>query len=352
MKKIRIGNKFVGDGCPFYTIAEIGSNFDRSLNKAFQLIDLAKKCGADAVKFQSFSAKNLVSDKGFKKLKIGYQAQWDKSVFDVYQNAEFPIDMHAKVFEYCKSKNIEFFSAPYDRESVDYLEKLGVNVYKIGSGDITWLENIEYIAKKNKPIILATGASSFEQIEAAVNTIKKTGNNEVILLQCVTNYPASFENINLKVLNLFKEKFNCLVGYSDHTPGSSVAIGTVALGGCIIEKHFTDDKNLPGPDHSFAMDASDFKKMIEDIRHMEKILGSESKRVYDEEEDQYVSMKRGIKTKYKISKGTILKREDLVVLRPCEETNIPADKISSIIGKKVLADLEKDEPILYSHIKL
>ena len=148
MKKIKIGNKFVGDGCPFYTIAEIGSNFDKSLSKAKKLVDLAIKSGADAVKFQSFKAEKLVNDDCFKNLKIGYQSKWDKSVFDVYKGAEFPIEFHKEIFDYCKEKGTEFFSAPYDKESVDYLDELGVNVFKIGSGDITWLENIEYIAKK------------------------------------------------------------------------------------------------------------------------------------------------------------------------------------------------------------
>ena len=178
MKKIKIGNKFVGDGCPFYTIAEIGSNFNKSLTKAKKLIDLALESGADAVKFQSFKAEKLVNDDCFKNLKIGYQSKWNKSVFEVYKDAEFPIEFHKEIFDYCKAKKIEFFSAPYDKESVDYLNDLGVNVFKIGSGDITWLENIEYIAKKNKPILLATGASNINQVERAINTIKNTGNNK------------------------------------------------------------------------------------------------------------------------------------------------------------------------------
>lgn len=237
MKRIKIGKKLVGDDCPFYTIAEIGSNFDNSIDKAFKLIDLATDAGADAVKFQSFKAESLVSDEGFRNLKIGYQLKWKKSVSEVYKNAEFPREWHKKIFDYCKKKDIEFFSAPYDKAAVDQLDELGVPAYKIGSGDITWLENIKYIAIKNKPIILATGASEMNQISEAIKTIKSTGNDKIVLLQCVTNYPASFESINLKVLNLFRRKFDCLVGYSDHTPGSSVAVGSVAIGGCMIEKH-------------------------------------------------------------------------------------------------------------------
>ena len=345
MKEIKIGNKIVGENYPFFSIAEIGSNFDQSLEKAYKLIDLAVESGADAVKFQSFKAENLVNDNCFRKLKIGYQSKWKKSVFDVYKSAEFPRAFHSKVFDYCKSKNIEFFSAPYDKESVDLLDDMGVNVFKIGSGDITWLENIKYIAKKNKPIILATGASNMKQIENAVNTIKEAGNDKIILLQCVTNYPASFENVNLKVIELFKEKFKCLVGYSDHTQGDSVAIGSVFMGACMIEKHFTDNKKLSGPDHNFAMDPKDFKLMVKNIRHAEKILGTKIKKIYDEEESQYISMKRGIKSKTNLKKGTILKREHIHVLRPCNDDDISADKLEEVIGKTIKVDLEKNEPI-------
>ena len=351
MKNIKIGNKLIGDQHPCYTIAEIGSNFDRSLAKAKRLIDLAIESGADAVKFQSFKAENLVNDDCFKNLKIGYQLNWDKSVFDVYKNAEFPVEFHKDIFDYCQSKKIEFFSAPYDKESVDFLDKLGVKVFKIGSGDITWLENIEYIAKKNKPILLATGASDVFQIDRAMKVIRSAGNNQIVLMQCVTNYPASFNEINLKVLPMFREKFDCLVGYSDHSPGTSVAIGTVAMGGCVIEKHFTDDKSQQGPDHSFAMDPKDFRKMVDDIRHMEKILGKPQKIIYDEEKPQYVSMKRGLKAKISVAKGTILKREHINVLRPCQENTVPADKLNEVLGKTLSIDLEINKPIKFEYFK-
>jgi len=345
MAKIKIGKKYVGDGMPFYSIAEIGSNFDNSLKKAFRLIDLAKKAGADAVKFQSFTADNLVNDDCFNKLKIGYQAKWKNSVYEVYKKAEFPKEFHQKVFNYCKKKNIEFFSAPYDKESVDFLDKLGVKVFKIGSGDITWLENIEYIAKKNKPIILATGASDMRHVENAIKTIKKTGNNQIVLMQCVTNYPASFKNINLKVLETFKKRFKCLVGYSDHTQGDIVALGTVAMGGCMIEKHFTDNNKLPGPDHGFAMDPRAFKLMTDKIKTMEKIIGNGKKIIYDEEIDQYVTMKRGVKSSEPLKKGQLLKKKHLKVLRPCLPDDIPADNIKSIIGKKLKVNLDANKAI-------
>ena len=345
-----IDGRPVGDGAPFYTIAEVGSNFDQDIDKARRLVDLAIECGADSVKFQSFKAEKLVSDEGFKQLKVGYQAKWTKSVTEVYKGAEFPSDWHQEIFDYCKQKGITFFSAPYDRESVDMLDNMGIPVFKIGSGDITWLEMVDYIARKGKPIILATGASTMEQVENAVNTIKAAGNDDIVLLQCVTNYPASFDNINLRVLQAFRDKFDCLVGYSDHTPGSIVALGTVALGGCMIEKHFTDDKTLPGPDHGFAMDGDDFKAMVADIRLMEKILGSPVKEVYPEEQDQYVSMKRGIRAASDLKSGNVISREDLELLRPCEEETLKADQLDIVVGRKLVADVQKGQGLTASDL--
>ena len=343
MKQILIDGRPVGDGAPFYSIAEIGSNFDQDIEKAKRLVDLAIDCGADAVKFQSFKAEKLVSDEGFQKLKVGYQAQWTQTVSEVYKSAEFPSDWHQEIFDYCKEKGITFFSAPYDRESVDMLDAMGIPVFKIGSGDVTWLEMVDYIAKKGKPIILATGASTMEEVENAVNTIKNTGNNDIVLLQCVTNYPASFDNINLRVLETYRNKFDCLVGYSDHTPGSIVAVGTVALGGCMIEKHFTDDKSLPGPDHGFAMDGEDFKAMVRDIRRMEQILGNPDKAVYPEERNQYVSMKRGIRAVTDLKSGDVISRNDIAVLRPCEQGTLRADQLDIVVGKQLATNVQKGQ---------
>ncbi len=350
MKQLMIDGRPVGDRAPFYTIAEVGSNFDQNIDKAKRLVDLAIECGADSVKFQSFRAEKLVSDEGFKHLKVGYQAKWTKSVTEVYKGAEFPSEWHQEIFDYCKEKGITFFSAPYDRGSVDMLDEMGIPVFKIGSGDITWLEMIDYIARKGKPIILATGASTMGQVENAVNTIKAAGNNDIVLLQCVTNYPASFENINLRVLEAFRDKFDCLVGYSDHTPGSIVALGTVALGGCMIEKHFTDDKTLPGPDHGFAMDGDDFKRRVQDIRLMEKILGRPIKEVYPEERDQYISMKRGIRAATDLKSGDVISREDLELLRPCEEDTLKADQLNLVIGKRLVLNVQKGQGISIDHI--
>lgn len=342
MKTIKIDGKTIGDGQPVYCIAEIGSNFDGDLDRAKYLVDLAKKCGANAVKFQSFLTDKIISKEGFKSLKVGFQAKWKKSVYDVYRDAELPREWHKEIFDYCKKKKITFFSAPYDIEAVSLLDRLGAPVFKVGSGDITWHEMLEEMAKKGKPIILGTGASTFEEIKEAVDVVRSTGNNDLILLQCVTNYPSTFKNANIKSMVEMRKNFDCLVGYSDHTPGIIVPLGVTALEGCIIEKHFTDDKTRKGPDHSFAMDADDFETMVKSIRTLEKALGSK-KEIYSEENETVVLQRRCLRAACDIKKGTTLTRAMIDVLRPAPRNSIYPKHIGKLIGRKTKKDIKKGE---------
>lgn len=347
MECIKIGNRYIGTGYPTYIIAEIGSNFDKDLNQAKKLIDAAKDCGADAVKFQSFIAEKIICKEAFED-KSSFQAKWDEPVYDVYKHAEFPREWHNRIFEYCTKKGIDFFSAPYDFEAVDLLDEIGVPVFKIGSGDITYLSLIKYIAKKGKPIILGTGASTIGEIEEAVNAIRSTGNNDIILLQCITNYPSHFEHANIRAMVTLGNVFQTLVGYSDHTPGSIVPLGAVALGGCIIEKHFTLDKTLKGPDHPFAMDIADFKKMVMDIRTMEKALGSPIKNITDDEIETVVLQRRSIYSKRDIPAGTLIEDDMIIELRPAKGI-LPKYK-ELVLGRCAKADIPKGEPITWDNI--
>jgi len=351
MKTIKIGNKFIGEGYPAFTIAEIGSNFDGSIDRAKKLIDLAKECGADAVKFQSFKTEKIVSEKGFEGLKVGFQSGWKEKVTDVYRKAEFPREWHKILFDYSKERGLVWFSAPYDKEAVDTLDEIGVEVFKIGSGDITWLEMVRYIAKKGKPIILATGASTMEEIDEAVKAIESEGNNKIILLQCVTNYPSKYGSANLKVLQLFQKLYDYPVGYSDHTPGYIVPMGTVAMGGKVIEKHFTDDKTRPGPDHPHAMNPEEFKLMVDNIRKLEMAFGNTDKRVYPEEENTVIIQRRCIRAKTEIKKGTLIEKEMLEVLRPAPKESIYPKYLEKVIGKSATEDIPKGEALTWEKIK-
>ncbi len=338
---IEVDGKKIGDGYPCYTIAEVGSNFDGDIKRAKMLIDIAKKAGADAVKFQSFLANKIVSEKGFEGLKVGFQSKWDKPVYEVYQNAEFPREWTKELFEYSKSQGITFFSSPYDFEAVDILEELDIPAYKIGSGDITWHELIKYIAEKGRPIILGTGASTMDEIKKAVDVIRSVGNEKIILLQCVTNYPSTFENANISVQKQLRDTFGTLVGYSDHTPGYVVPMGSVALGGCIVEKHFTDDKTRPGPDHPFAMDYDDFKIMVDNIRALEKSIGKPEKDIYSEESETVILQRRCVRAKQDIKAGTVLSKDMLEVLRPAPKNTFKPFEIDEVIGKTIKEDLNQ-----------
>ena len=274
---IKIGRKKISLKNPTYFIADIAANHDGSLSRAKKLIKLAAKAGADAAKFQHFSAKTIVSDKGFKSLgkKSSHQKNWGKSVYEVYKDASINLGWTKELNKECDKAGIHFFSSPYSFEMVNHLDKF-VPAYKIGSGDINWLQIIEHISKKKKPVILASGASNFNDVVKAINAIKKY-NNKIVLMQCNTNYTASVENfkyINLNVLKKYKEKFNNIIlGLSDHTYGHSTVLGAITLGARVVEKHFTDDNNRIGPDHKFSMNPKTWREMVNATRELENSLG-------------------------------------------------------------------------------
>lgn len=347
MRKIRIGDRWIGEGEPTYIIAEIGSNFDGSLEQGKRLVDLAREVGADAAKFQSFLPDKIIAREGFQR-KSSFQAKWEKPVYEVYSEAMLPREWHEKLAEYCHKKSIHFLSSPYDKEAVDLLSQVGVPAFKIGSGDITFLSLIEYIARKAKPIILATGASSIGEIEEAVNTIRATGNQDIVLLQCVTNYPSPFEHANIRAMVSLKQAFQVPVGYSDHTTGSIVPLGAVALGACVIEKHFTFDKTRKGPDHLFAMDVSEMAAMIRDVRLLEAALGVPIKQLTPAETETVILQRRSLFAKVNIPAGSTVSAHMIEPLRPA--IGIVPKYMHLVIGRKAKVDIPEGEPITWEKI--
>lgn len=354
MQIINIGERHIGVSNPVYIIAEIGSNFDGDLQRAKHLADLAKSAGADAFKIQNFSAPKIVSEKGFKNFSISFQSKWDKSVVEVYKKAEFPRKWIKDLSDYCESINIDFLSSPYDKEAVDLLEEVDICAYKIGSGEIDNLDFLKYVAEKSKPIILGCGASTLEEIEKAVSVIRNVGNDKIILLQCVTNYPSPISDANIKAMVTIKNKFGLEVGYSDHTIGKegggddplygiTVPLGAVSLGAVVIEKHFTDDRKRTGPDHPFAMDYENFKKMVDAIRALEKALGDGLKKIEDSEKETIIIQRRGIYAKNDIEAREIISREKIEFLRPALFLRPP--EVNKILGKKTKVKIKSGEPI-------
>ena len=278
---IKIGKNKIHKESRVYFIADIAANHDGDISRAKKLIRLAAKAGADAVKFQHFKADTIVSDYGFKKSgKISHQSKWKKSVFQIYNEASLNINWTKTLADEAKKYGVDFMTAPYDLDYVDKVYK-HVKAYKIGSGDVNWREIIEKISQKNKPVIIATGASNLSEVRNTIKLILKK-NKKVILMQCNTNYTyeeKNFKYINLNVLKTYEKEFKdkVVLGLSDHTQGHSTVLGAVALGARVIEKHFTDDNGKKGPDHYFFADPKTWAKMIKETRRLEIALGNGKK---------------------------------------------------------------------------
>ena len=349
MRKITIGDRSVGDDEPTYFIADISANHDGDLERAKMLIRLAAQSGAEAAKFQNFRAPEIVSDYGFRSLgnQLSHQSIWSKSVFEVYQGAAIPFDWAPELSEECEEAGVHYFSSPYDFEAVNELEAFFPAI-KIGSGDITWLEIIRLIASKGKPVILATGASTLEEVRRAADAILEL-NSELVLMQCNTNYtasPDSFDHIHLNVLKTYAELYpQVVLGLSDHTSGHATVLGAVALGASVIEKHFTDDINREGPDHLFSMDPDSWREMVDRTRELERALGSPEKKVASNETATVVIQRRCLRAAQNIEAGSTPTREMITVLRPAPEGAIEPHEIEDVVGSTALVDIPAHEAL-------
>ncbi len=347
MSEINIGKRRIGDKELVYFIADIAANHDGDIERAKMLIQLAKEAGADAVKLQNFRAPGIVSKYGFESLKgsFSHQSKWKKTVYEVYQDASVPWEWTAELKAACDKVGIDYFSAPYDLEAVDMLDPY-VDIFKIGSGDITWPDILEKIAGKKKPVILATGASEISDVQRAVGIIRSI-NPELVLMQCNTNYTGTLENfkhLHLNVLRTYRVMFpDVILGLSDHTPGNVSVLGSVALGARVIEKHFTDDNNREGPDHSFAMNPVSWREMVDRTRELEYALGSAEKFVADNERDTVVLQRRCLRASKDLENGTVLQDDLIDVLRPAPLDAIHPYDIGRILGKRLRRDVVKGD---------
>lgn len=342
------------DNDNLYFIADIGANHDGNLNKAIDLIHLCKESGADAAKFQNFSANKIVSKWEFDNMpQKTHQASWKKSVFDVYQDASISQEWTEILKNECDSVGIDYFTSPYDKEAVDHVNDF-VDVYKIGSGDISWIEIIEYVLDKGKPVLLATGASTMSDVERAMDLIQRKQAQHV-LMQCNTNYTGSKDNfnyINLNVLLKFREKYpDSILGLSDHTPGHSTVLGSIALGARVIEKHFTDNNSNIGPDHFFAMNPNSWKEMVIRSKELLVSLGDGNKRVEANEKESFFVQRRSVCAKRKLEVGHIIKETDLTPLRPFKLEAYHPHEMKELIGKKTIQQVNEGQSILRNHVQ-
>ena len=351
---LNIAGKLIGDAYPTYFIADIAANHDGDLERAKDLIFMAAEAGADAAKFQHFKADTIVSDAGFKALgqQQSHQAKWKKSVVEVYQDASVPLMWTATLKETCDKAGICFFTSPYDKALVDHIDPY-VPAFKIGSGDITWLEIIEHIAAKQKPYIIATGASNMDNVRRAVEAAL-TINPQIALMQCNTNYTANLENfqyIQLNVLKSYRAMYpDMVLGLSDHTLGHSTVLGAVALGARMIEKHFTDDTGRDGPDHGFSMSPQAWRAMVDATRELDHALGNGIKRIEANEIETAVLQRRAIRLLQNLSAGAELTREHLTVLRPCPADAISPAMIAQLTGRRLTRDLKSGEYLKWNDL--
>tara|TARA_B110001452_G_scaffold72987_1_gene59026 strand:+ start:3431 stop:4495 length:1065 start_codon:yes stop_codon:yes gene_type:complete len=346
MNKIKLGKKVV-DNNSLYFIADIGANHNGSLDKAIELIHLVKEAGGDAAKFQNFSAKKIVSKYGFDNMKgkVSHQANWSKSIYEVYEDASINKDWTSILKNECDKLGLDYFTSPYDFESIDLVNPY-VDLYKIGSGDASWLEIIDYVLKKGKPTLLATGACDLEDVKRMMK-LALSRTNDVVLMQCNTNYTGSAENFsycNLNVLKTYNQMFpNTVLGLSDHTTGHATVLGSITLGARVIEKHFTDDNNQQGPDHGFAMNPTSWKEMVDRSYELLSALGDGIKRVEENEKQAYKVQRRCLRASSNLNANHVITKLDLEPLRPIGDGAFQPFQEKELIGKKLKRDIEFGE---------
>jgi N-acetylneuraminate synthase/N,N'-diacetyllegionaminate synthase len=331
-----------------FIIAEAGVNHNGNIELAKKLIDMAKECGADAIKFQTFKAEESTGKCADKAKYQKINDSTNESQFEMIKRLELPFEYFRVIQEYCREKDIIFISTPDGTESLDYLIKLDVPLIKIGSTEVTNLEFLSEVGKKNKPIILSTGMSTLGEVEKAIDAIFLTGNRKVMLMHCTTDYPTAIEDVNLKAMITMKEAFKLPVGLSDHTLGFESAIAAVSLGAEFIEKHITLDRNLKGPDHKASMPAKEFKQYVQYIRNTEKLLGDGIKKPTAKEIKIIKQARRSILAARDLKKGTIIKKDMIVYKRP--GYGITPELSYILLGRELKRDLKQDEVIEWKDI--
>jgi N-acetylneuraminate synthase len=352
--EIDIQGKKIGLGHPTYFIADIAANHDGDLKRAIELIRLAKLAGADAAKFQNFRAPKIVSDYGFKSLgdRLSHQAKWKKSVFEVYEDASIPFEWTPTLKDACDEFNIHYFSSPYDYEAIEMLDPY-VPAYKAGSSLISWPHAIVRMAEFGKPVLIATGDSEMSDVDRVMNIVMPV-NNQIVLMQCNTNYTAAesnYDHLHINVLKTYGEKWpEVILGLSDHTQSAAPVIGAVAMGARVIERHFTDSNEREGPDHKFALNPEHWAHMVEEVRILERSLGSPEKRVAENEKETYIVQRHCLRVARDVKAGETFTETMLEVLRPATPGALMAWDIPKVVGKKAVADMPYGKEVRWSDL--
>ncbi len=344
MNAVRIGSKSIGENHPVFIIAEAGVNHNGDINLARELVDVAVEAGVDAVKFQTFISEDIVT---FHAEKADYQKEntgnEQESQFEMLKKLELSFKEFRELKAYCDKRGIIFLSTPFDRKSVDFLDKLKVLAFKVASGEINNFPLLSHIASKGKPLILSTGMSTLEEVEETLEVLRKKRNSKVVLLHCTSDYPAKIGEVNLRAIETMRQSFRLPLGLSDHTPGIVISLAAVAMGASVIEKHFTLDKDLPGPDHRASLEPQELKDLVRGIRNIEKALGDGIKTPSKSEMNTKLIARKSIVAAMDIKRGELLNEHNLTVKRP--GNGISPMRWNEVVGKKAVRDFKEDELI-------
>ena len=325
-----------------YIIAEAGVNHNGDINLAYQLVDAAKAAGVDCIKFQTFKSENLVSHTA-QKAEYQKAATGDSSQQDMLKQLELSFGEFVSLKEYCDRKGICFLSTPFDFESIKFLNSIEMPFWKIPSGEVTNYPYLVALAKTGKPVVMSTGMCEMQEIEDAITVLRENGTSEIKLLHCNTEYPTPYEDVNLRAMKALRDAFGVEVGYSDHTKGIEVPIAAVAMGASVIEKHFTLDRNMEGPDHKASLEPQELKQMVDSIRHIEAALGSGDKKPSPSEKKNMAVARKSIVAAKRIKAGDILTEENITVKRP--GNGICPMRWKEVLGTRAVRDFEEDELI-------
>ncbi len=348
--KIKIGNKkCIGDGCPPFIIAEAGINHNGDVDIAKKMIEVAKECGADAIKFQTFKADEFIANPDEIYTYYSQGKKVVESMFEMFKRYEFSKKQWKEIIAHCKSKNIVFLTTPQNASDLDLILGLtNLSIIKVGADDLTNLILLKYYASKRIPMIISAGMAYASEIEDAVNTIRNVGNDSIIVLHCVSSYPADAEEINLKKMGAIKDSFGVTIGFSDHSIGITASVGAVASGAKVIEKHFTLDKNLKGPDHWFSANPQELKELVKSIRFIEKALGFPELIPTTKETDMRKICRRSLVAVRNLKKGLRLSETDIAYKRP--GTGIAPKFAPYILGRRLKTNINKNNLILLEHL--
>ena len=350
MQRIDISGRTVGEGSSPFIIAEVGINHNGDLKLAKAMVDAIAQSGADCVKFQTFSAKEFCNSPD-ETYEYRSQGKWVKeSMLNMFERLEIKREGFAQLFAYARERGLIPMSTPTDRQAVDLLEELDCPAYKIGSDDLVYTPFLEYVASKQRPVIISTGMAEFSDVQRAVQAIRKVGNNQVLVLHCVSLYPTPEDAVNLRKIRYLQERVGCPIGYSDHSEGITACLGAVALGACVLEKHFTLDKGMAGPDHWFSADPSELNSLVKQVRRLELNLGSSDFEMDEREQEMATLCHRSIVTASQLPQGHVIAEGDLAFKRP--GTGLMPYEISNVLGKRTRVQLDKGHRIALDDLEI